>query len=196
MKPDDITLQRAIEGDVQAFEALVELYQHRVYGVCLRMLCNDQDAQDAAQETFIKVYRSIGSFKQQAQFSTWIYRIAVNTSLDYLRRRRVTASFDAMVEEGFDAPSDADTGDRALEKQFEREQIDAAIASLPEDQRAVIVLRDVQGLSYEEVAGAVQTNLNTVKSRISRGRRALRKLLYAGGELFSQPCVKKSERSV
>jgi len=195
LKLDDITLKRAVSGDAQAFEKVVELYQHRVYGICLRMLANPQDAQDAAQDTFIKVYRNITSFKQQAQLSTWIYRIAVNTCTDVLRRRRVTASFDAMVEEGFDVASDAPDGDGALDTAFVQEHLAEAIAQLPEEQRTVIVLRDVQGLSYEEVAGAVEANLNTVKSRISRGRKALRKILCSGGELFTPACVKTAERS-
>lgn len=196
MKPDDITLARAVRGDMQAFETLVEQYQHRVYGICLRMLANEQDAQDAAQETFVKVYKNIRTFKQEAQFSTWLYRIAVNTCLDMLRKRRIVQSLDAMVEEGFDAPSNEESVEAVLERSVDAAQLSEAIAKLPEDQRTVIVLRDVQGLSYEEVAQSVEANLNTVKSRISRGRRALRKLLCAGGELFTPQCVKKDERSV
>ena len=188
MNPDDITLKRAAKKDPEAFETIVLMLQNRLYGLCLRIMGNEQDALDATQETFIKIYQNLPSYKSIASFSTWASRIATNTCLDMLRRRksRATVSMDAMEEDG--VPFISATGDSAegeVMRSITSKEIAKAIDSLPEEQRTVIVLRDIHGLSYDEIATTLNLNLNTVKSRISRGRLSLRKMLSARPELFA-----------
>ena len=188
MNPDDITLKRAVQKDPEAFEAIVVMFQNRLYGLCLRIMGNEQDALDATQETFIKIYQNLPGYKSIASFSTWACRIATNTCLDMLRRRksRAAVSMEAMEEEGMTFVSKTEeSAEGEVMRSITSKELAQAIDSLPEDQRMVIVLRDVQGLSYEEIAAMLNLNLNTVKSRISRGRMSLRKMLSARPELFT-----------
>jgi RNA polymerase sigma-70 factor (ECF subfamily) len=188
MNPDDITLKRAAKQDHEAFESIVLLYQGRLYGLCLRMLGNEQDALDAAQETFIKIYQNLPGYRNIASFSTWAYRIATNTCLDMLRKRktRLSLSVEEMEEEGGSAHLKAsDDVEGEVMRGITSSELMSAIDALPEDQRMAIVLRDVHGLTYDEIANMLKLNLNTVKSRISRGRRSLRKSLSSRPELFS-----------
>ena len=157
-----------------------------MYAVAFRMCGNREDAQDCMQEAMIRIYRAMNTFKGQSSFSTWVYRITMNSCLDELRRRksRQATSLDAMLEVGF-APSDEeDTPERYSLQAEQKRALEQAIASLPEDMRAAVVLRDLQGLSYEEIAEALSTNVGTIKSRISRGREKLRQILVKQPELF------------
>jgi RNA polymerase sigma-70 factor (ECF subfamily) len=172
---DEMTLKRAQKGDQAVFESILAAHERMIYGICLRMCGNKEDALDAAQETAVRVWRNIGGFTGGAALSTWIYRIATNACLDQLRRRRDVASIDELGEEGFSpAAPEGETPQSALEGKETLRELGEALLRLPEDQRAAVVLRDVQNLSYEEVADVLGVNLNTVKSRISRGRRTLR----------------------
>ena len=192
MQLDEFTLQRAIKGDKQAFEEIVRIYQDRVYGISLRMLSNTHEAEDCAQETFIKIYRNLPRFEKRSSFSTWVYRIAMNCALDMIRKKKAqqnTDSLEEMVDQGF-APIETGIGpEESAINELTNDSVKEAIALLPEDQRAVIVLRDINGRTYEEIADITGANLNTVKSRISRGRQQLRKMLLNNTELFEFPCV-------
>lgn len=175
---------RSQRGDVAAFEALVKQHQVVAYNVALRILGNPEDAQDAAQEALIKVFKSLGSFKAEAQFSTWLYRIVVNTCNDYLRRERRHTHFslDQQLETddgsiGRDVPDESMAPERVHEKRVLQEKVQTAIQALPEQQRTVVVLRDIEGMSYEVIASMLDLPVGTVKSRINRGRDALRQLL-------------------
>lgn len=162
------------------------LHERRMFAVAMRMCGAKEDAEDCLQEAMLRVYRSIGSFKAQSSFGTWVYRITMNTCLDELRRRksRPSSSLDGLLDEGW-SPSDA--GDGPEQQTLRREQrraLEAMIAELPEDMRAAIVLRDIQGLSYEDISGALGVNVGTIKSRISRGRERLREKIQGRSELF------------
>ncbi len=181
-------IQKAGRGDAYAFEQLMAAHESRMYAVALRMCGNREDAQDCLQEAMLRVYRAMSSFKGQSSFSTWVYRITMNSCLDELRRRksRTATSLDAMLENGF-APSDeSDTPEQNSLRNEQRRVMERAIANLPEDMRAAVVLRDIQGCSYEEIAQALSANVGTIKSRISRGREKLRAALSEQPELFGR----------
>ncbi|NLG25224.1 MAG: sigma-70 family RNA polymerase sigma factor [Clostridiales bacterium] len=181
-------VRSASNGDADAFERLMTAHEGRMYAVSLRMCGNREDAQDCLQEAMLRIYRAMGSFKAQSSFATWVYRITMNTCLDELRRRKVrsSASLDAMLETGW-APSDEDdTPEHHALRAEQRRVLEREIAALPEDMRAAIVLRDVQGFSYEEIARILSANVGTIKSRISRGREKLRDGLTRQPELFGR----------
>lgn len=192
MQGDELLLRRACKGDVQAFEELMQSHESRVYAIALRMMGNREDAQDCAQEAMVRIYRAMGSFKGQSALATWIYRITMNTCLDELRRRkaRKVTSLDSLVDNGW---SPTDTGDTPEEHGLRVEKQNAlnqAIQSLPDDMRAAIILRDVKGYSYDEIASILDANVGTIKSRISRGREKLREILSKQSELFGRTAVK------
>lgn len=176
-------------GDVESFNQLVRLYEGRIYNLSYRILGDADSAADAAQDAFFAAYRNLKSFRG-GSFRSWLFRIATNTCYDVLRarKRRPTTSLDAALNA---APNDhevyipepADPGeapdDAALRRELSR-AIEHGIALLPDDQRIVVVLCDVQGMSYNEAAHIVNANLGTVKSRLSRGRARLRDILRAG----------------
>lgn len=191
----------AATGDSQAFERLIAPYEKRLYALCLRICANREDALDCAQEVMLRIWRSIPKYRFQASLSTWCYRIATNTCLDLLRKQkfRPSVSLDALTEDGFapanetedksdpQAYSEADARKRALEE---------GIASLPPDMRAALVLRDIQGFSYEEIADILTLPIGTVKSRINRSREKLRQsIMEKSGnlELFGNTSVQSYE---
>jgi RNA polymerase sigma-70 factor, ECF subfamily len=181
-------LQRCRTGELVAFNALVELHQDAVYGLCLRMLASAQAAEDVTQEVFLSAYRSIESYRGGI-FRAWLLRIAANACTDELRRRRPQVSLDD--DSGGAQPLDlADPSESPEERVLRGElsrHIQLGLMTLPPDQRAVIILRDVQGLSYEEVAEALRLSPGTVKSRLSRGRARLRDFLLGQRELLPDP---------
>jgi RNA polymerase sigma-70 factor (ECF subfamily) len=188
--------QRLIEfaqrGEVESFNQLVRLYESRVYNLCYRILGDPDAAADVAQDTFISAYRNLGSFRG-GMFRSWLLRIATNACYDVLRvrKRRPSTSLQALgVADddgiGFDLP---DHGERPDDVALRRElaaAIQRGLADLPEDQRVVIILSDIQGMAYEEIATVTGANLGTVKSRLSRGRARLRDILRAGELLPSK----------
>lgn len=187
MEFDEIKLvERASGGDPAAFNQLMELHERRMYAVALRMCANREDAQDCLQEAMLRIYRAIGSFKGQSTFSTWVYRVTMNTCLDELRRKknRHNTSLDNLLDMGW-APTDGNNvPERQAIRAETRQQLHAAIKELPEDMRAAVVLRDIQGFSYDEIARMLDVNVGTIKSRISRGREKLREKLKENSELF------------
>ena len=179
-------IERASGGDPSAFNRLMEAHEKRMYAVALRMCANREDAQDCLQEAMLRVFRAIGGFKGQSSFSTWVYRITMNTCLDELRKKKnkQNTSLDNLLDQGW-APSDGqNVPEREAMLSETRRQLQSAISELPEDMRAAIVLRDIHGLAYDEIAGALDTNVGTIKSRISRGREKLREKLTKNKELF------------
>lgn len=186
MVREDDRPRRARDGDLPAFNELVVDYQSLVYNLCYRMLGQAQAAEDAAQEAFVSAWRNIGSLRGEA-FRPWLLRIAANLCRDELRRRvrRPSSSLDTALEAGVPEPQDADPSpeDAALSAEL-RAGLEAALAQLPEEQRIAIVLCDVQGLDYAEIAGVMQTSLGTVKSRIARGRLRMREAMLKQPELL------------
>ncbi len=179
-------IEKASGGDASAFNRLMANHEKRMYAVALRMFANREDAQDCLQEAMLRVYRSIGSFKGQSSFSTWLYRITMNTCLDELRRKKnkQSASLDSLLEQGWSPADESAAPEKhALRSELKRE-LQSAISELPEDMRSAVVLRDVQGFAYDEIAQMLDVNVGTVKSRISRAREKLRGKLRERPELF------------
>lgn len=189
---DDELVRRSQNGELEAFNQLVLRYQNHVYSLCLRLLSSPKAAEDAAQDAFIAAFRGIRSYRggHQAGFRAWLLRIAANTCYDELRRRRARPSLSLEAEEP-ERPLDLPAGGEAPDERVQRLELAAhlqrSLASLPFDQRLAVVLRDVQGLSYEEIAQATNASLGTVKSRIARGRSRLRHLLLRQRELLPDP---------
>ena len=186
-RPDEAALlARAREGDLAAFNLLVEHYQVTVYNVCLRMLRVPQSAEDATQDAFISAYRNLRSFRG-GSFRSWLYRIAGNACYDELRRQKSRPAQHLEDEAGaprHDPPAPGASLDEVAEQSELRRALQSALMRLPADQRLAIVLCDVQGMDYQEIAAAMNCSLGTVKSRINRARGKLRSLLLADGELL------------
>lgn len=183
------------EGDETAFEALVRLYDKKVYTLCRRMCISEEDAQEAAQDAFLAVWRAIGAFRQESSFSTWLYRLATNACIDLLRRNKRSGGSVSLDDEET-APELVDTRplpQQELERRETQRLIEDGLRALPEDYRAILLLREVQGLSYAEIAEVTQLELGTVKSRISRGRILLRNYLTASGNFFETAASKVTE---
>lgn len=185
-------VDRSRQGDLEAFNCLVIAYQDRVYNLCLRMLGSPQAAEDAAQETFLSAYRSVGRMRGPSVRS-WLLRIAANASIDELRRRR------RQPQLSLEAPAPGTDSERPLEVADSaegperlalhgelREALQVELLRLPPDQRLAVILCDLEGLSYEEIAASMGRSIGTVKSRISRGRARLREALREQPELFGE----------
>ncbi len=194
---EKLLLQKSKAGDISAFEELIEGYQKKIFNIAFRIVGNYDDANDLAQEVLIRIYRSIGNFKEQSSFSTWIYRITTNVCLDDIRKRKnkkvISLDEEIKVEDGemqrqivSNDPLPEDTAERGEL----RELVNGAIQSLSEEHRVVIVLRDLQGFSYEEISGILKCPEGTVKSRINRARQALKNVLQSKQELFFEDYVK------
>ena len=186
---DSALVADAQNGDFSAFEELVKKYESKVYGISLRMLQNGEDAKDAAQDVFLKVYRSLGNFRGESKFSTWLYRITNNVCLDILRkqsRRDIAVEIDAGYEDGdnktVEIASDVDV-EAAVEDAEFRSLVHKAIGMLPDQHRAMIVMRDVQSMSYTAISEILELPEGTVKSRINRARKNLRAIFLSFKEL-------------
>ena len=180
-------IARSREGDVDAFNSLVEQYQRLVYHLALRMLGNAEAAEDASQDAFISAYKAIGGFRG-GSFKSWVLRIVANSCHDKLRvsRRYRVVSLETLMLDPDDLPqsnNNESPEDYALRRELGR-FLNEGLAHLPEDQRLVVVLSDIQGLSYEEVARVASCSLGTVKSRLNRGRTRLRDYLLQREELL------------
>ena len=165
MDVDMLNLKRAARGDEQAFETLIAPHLDVTYRLCLRMMGNEQDAADMAQEALVRAWRSLSTYKAQSRFSTWLYRIATNVCLDELRKRknRQTESLQELKEAGFDPADEGDTPERAADRSETRRRLTAAIGCLTEEHRAALLLRDVHGLSYEEIAEVTGSTVGNAK---------------------------------
>lgn len=177
-----IFIRRAQNGDSAALEKLLLAYEKKVYNIAYRLMGSDADAADMAQESLIKIYRGVKSFKGQASFSSWVYRLTVNTCMDGLRKRkRAPVSLDYTMESGVPFEDTAAETPETHALSIERsEDIQKAINMLSFEHKTVVVMRDITGLSYEEIADALQISVGTVKSRINRGRQRLKELLFEG----------------
>ena len=189
-REEELALVRRVQnGDLDAFEELMRAHEKAVYNLALRMTGHPQDAEDMAQEAFLKAYRSLPEFRGESKFSVWLYRIVSNVCLDYLRRqsRRPAVSLTAEDEEGeetqWDIPDESASPERLLEQKLTREAVQKGLAQLPGEQRQILLLREIQGLSYEEIGQALDLEPGTVKSRIFRARKRLCAFLIADGNI-------------
>ena len=189
---EKMLVRKAKKGDIDAFEQLVTANEKVIYNIVYRIMNNPEDTYDISQETFIKAYTKINQFNEESKFSTWLYRIATNTALDELRRRKgkETFSIDQTIE-GNDndiIPQHEDKSENieeTVEKKETAEIIEQALGELNEDHRVILTLRDMQELSYDEIAETLKITLGTVKSRISRARREMKNILMQDKEPYA-----------
>ena len=176
-------IKQVLKGDQNAYADIVNLYQHKLYQICYRMLGNKQEAEDIAQEAFVRAYINLHSYDQKRKFSTWIYRIATNLCIDRIRKKKPDYYLDAEVAgtDGLDMYSQIAADEKLPEDvvtQMElQERIQYEISQLPDKYRSVIVLKYIEELSLQEISEILDMPLGTVKTRIHRGREALRKQL-------------------
>ena len=182
-------VRKVLQGDVNAFEKLVTEYEKAVYAIALRMTGNAEDAADMTQEAFIKAYNSLQSFRGDSKFSVWLYRIANNVCLDFLRSRsrKPTVSLSVEDDEGeeaqLDVADESQSPELLLERRLTRDAVRRGLEALPPDYKQVLLLREIQGLSYEEIAAALSIEVGTVKSRIFRARKRLCTFLIEDGNI-------------
>ncbi|MDY5613381.1 sigma-70 family RNA polymerase sigma factor [Dysosmobacter sp.] len=191
-------ISAAQKGDQDAFEALVRLYEKRVFALTSRMCRNSEDAAEAAQEAFLAAWQGLPFFRGDASFSTWLYRLASNACVDLLRRegRHQAAAGPSLDDEelNLDVPDQAPGPHEAAERRELKEQIEAGLQALSPDHRQVLVLRELHQLSYDEIAETLDLDLGTVKSRINRGRKQLRNFLLQNGNFSPLSSSKETGR--
>ena len=188
-------VKKAQQGDSEAFEELVRAYEKKVYGMALRMTGNTEDAFDVAQEVFIKAFRSLKGFKLESRFSTWLFRLSSNMCIDFLRKagRRNELSLDLLNEDGTqvrDMPDIRHSPELEYEKKELAQSVSDALMRLPAEYRQIIILRDLNSLSYAEIAQTLNLEEGTVKSRLFRARERMRKELASDGNFFGAPSSK------
>jgi len=165
-------IARSCTGDLDAFEELVRAHQTQIYNLTYRVTGNHEDASDAAQDAFVRAFQALSRFRQEAAFSTWLYRIATNAALDLVRRRPAVPPVELPVDHP--APNDPEV---EVHRREVSRRVHAAVGQLPVEYRTVVILRDLQGLAYDEIAKILDIPVGTVRSRLSRGRDALKALL-------------------
>jgi len=185
-------IQRVLVGETECFEVLVRSNQRRVYNLCLRMTGNAEDAEDLAQESFIRAYQNLESFKGESGFGPWLYRLASNICIDHLRRekRREKGSLTYLDDSGaaqeIEVPDERFTPEVLFERRQAEEQVRQGLDNLTTEHRTILVLRELNGLCYDEIGSALGLSVGTVKSRISRARLALSKILLQEGNFFER----------
>ncbi len=178
-----LLIKRSIKGDVDAFEELIKDYKKVAYNIALRVLRNKEDAEDVSQEALVKVYKNIESFNMQSTFKVWLYRIVMNTCLDLKRKKKiVTYSIDKPLENDEseitqEIPDNSSNPDVIIQNKLESKMLYECIGMLEDDFRTVIVLRDLQNLSYKDIASVLSCNEGTIKSRLNRARKKLRDIV-------------------
>lgn len=194
----ELVLQ-AQSSDSDSFEKLVLYNQTKVYNLALRMVGNPDDAFDMSQEAFIKAYNSLGSFRGDSRFSVWLYRLTTNVCLDFLRsegrktHNSLTFMGDDEDSKELEIPDDRFSPETLVEKKELRERLSHGLMRLPKDYRAILLLREIDGLSYDEIAAALSLEEGTVKSRIFRARKKLCSILSDDGNFSTKVSSKKTK---
>lgn len=183
-------VKRSKAGDLEAFEELVRLFERKVFTVAYRYVGNWTDAHDMAQEAFIKAFRSLPTLRDEASFASWLSKITVNVCRDELRKKnkREKISLDEMMESSGKAPfcaQEAGCPENFVEQKEMSEAIQDVLNSLAEEHRIILIMREIQGMSYDEIAGVLRISSGTVKSRISRARQAFKQKITARAGTFS-----------
>ena len=176
-------IEKAKQGDAQAFQSLYDRHKRRVYSLCLRMTANTAEAEDLTQEAFLQLYRKIATFRGESAFSTWLHRLSVNVVLMHLRRKSLpVVSLEESVQPGEDDTPKKDFGaeDVALAGSIDRLQLERAIEALPPGYRSIFVLHDVEGYEHNEIAGMLECSIGNSKSQLHKARMKLRDLLKSG----------------
>ena len=194
-------IRKVLGGDANAFEELVLRHEKTVYNIALRMTGSEDDAADMTQETFIKAYNNLSSFKSDSKFSTWIYRITTNVCLDFLRAKSrrpqvsltVADADDDSFEQQLEIPDSADDPEQQLMKKLSMQSLNDGLRRLPDKQRQILVMRELGGLSYAEIGKALSLDEGTVKSRIFRARKNLCAFLIKDGNIPDEISSKYSK---
>lgn len=181
--------------DEAAFEELIRQYEKKVYSLCARMCGNAEDAEEAAQDAFLALWRGIDRFRQESSLSTWIYRLASNACIDLMRRKKKGAGSVSLDDEELfvDAVDPAPQPHEEAERRETQRLLQEGLLSLPAEYRSILLLREIEGLSYSEISAALDLELGTAKSRISRGRTLLRNFLSVNGNFFENAASKVTE---
>lgn len=194
MKAEWELVQRAKQGDEQSFAVLVEQNQGRIYNLALRMTGNPDDALELSQEAFLNAWKGLGKFQGDSSFATWLYRLTSNVCIDFLRKekRRSALSMTVSLDDEEEArqaelPDERFSPHVEAERRERREALRAGLAALSAEHRKVLILRELEGLSYGEIAQVLSLEEGTVKSRIARARMALRNYLQKQGNFFEPP---------
>ena len=183
-------------GDQGAFGELVRLYEKRVLALTQRMCRNPEDAAEAAQEAFFAAWQGLKSFRGDSSFSTWLYRLASNACVDLLRREGKRQAVVSLDDEdlNLDIPASLPSPQEEAERRELREQIESGLRALPPEYRAVLVLREMQQLRYDEIGEVLGLDIGTVKSRISRGRKSFEAFCWSAGTFLRLLRLKRQER--
>jgi len=196
-------IESVLAGNTEAFEILVLENQTQVYNLALRMVGNEQDAYDISQDAFIKAFRSLDSFRGDSKFSVWLYRLTSNLCLDFLRSKKrnnvvslTTYSPDDDEATELEIPDERFSPEAELEKTELKNAVNAALSKLPDDQREILLLRELHGMSYDEIAEELSLEPGTVKSRIFRARKRLCKILIKDGNFSVSGSSNKAKGGV
>jgi RNA polymerase sigma-70 factor (ECF subfamily) len=176
---DHRLIAECLKGRSEAFGELVSLYQDRLYNTVFRLVDNAEDARDVVQEAFLSAYQSLQSFKGDSLFFTWLYRIAVNTAISYKRKQRIVLRFQGGGEEPAEPPdpSEANRPEHAMEMAEEEKRVHEALNRLSPEHRSVLIMKDMEGQKYEDMAEILRVPIGTVRSRLHRARLELRDIL-------------------
>lgn len=191
-------IDRVLAGETDNFAELVTAHERTVYNLCLRMTGSREDASDLSQEAFLKAYKSLAKFKRESRFSVWLYRLATNTCIDFLRkegRRKESLTYEdesGAIRE-WEVADERYSPFRLLEQKELQKDIQAGLKGLSDDHRRILIMREIGGLSYGEIAEALELSEGTVKSRLSRARSQLAGFLTRGGNLSDRVTSKKKK---
>ena len=197
MENEHNLLKKAKSGDIEAFENLIEGYSKKVFNIAFRMLGNYEDANELAQEVFIKIFKGLKNFKEESTFSTWVNRITTNTCLDEIRKRKnkmnISLDEELQLDTGevhLQIVDNSPSPEQLYEQKEMKNTVMQALDRLSGEHRAVIVLRELQELNYDEISLILKCPVGTVKSRINRARQELREILLNKRELITKEYVK------
>ena len=193
---DELLLRKAQHGDPEAFEQLITPLEQLIWRICWHYTGNRESAEDCGQETMIRIWRSLDSYRGDCALESWVYRIAANCCMDFLRKKKrdKSVSVEPMREQGFD-PTDPSPGtEEQAVAADEQRRLREAVAQLPEEQREALILTQLEKIPYEEAAKALGVSEGTVKSRVNRAKARLKEILSASGELSPPGNVQKDER--
>ena len=193
---DELLLRRAQSGDPEAFERLMEPLEQLVWRVCWHYTGNREAAEDCGQEAMIRIWRNLANYRGECALESWVYRIAANCCMDWLRKKKrdQSVSMEPMVEQGFDPADDSPGTEEQVVAKDERQRLREAIALLPDDQREALILTQLEKVPYEEAARALGVSEGTVKSRVNRAKARLKEILSGERELSPPGIVQRDER--
>ena len=193
---DELLLRRAQNGDPETFGQLMEPLEQLVWRVCWHYTGNREAAEDCGQEAMIRIWRSLGSYRGDCALESWVYRIAANCCMDWLRKKKrdKSVSVEPLREQGFDPADESPGTEEQVVAKDERRRLREAISLLPEDQREALVMTQLEKVPYEEAARSLGVSEGTVKSRVNRAKARLREILSEEGELSPPGSVKRDER--